>query len=150
MPSRAATLPLRSAAVLLMGQALLTSACGKAPDSAAAGTSLADRSSYSSLALPAEGVLVGSEPPQIALGLFGFSEPVEGHFSESVATLLDSPQRQVVTITQTGLPDDSMQDRRIRLDFVPAAETWQVDWVGEQWRCRQGRGSQSWTTERCL
>lgn len=136
-------------AALLVGLALLGGACGKGPDSAQQGTPLADRATYTTVELPAGAVLVGADPEQIALDLFGNTEPVEGNFNESVVTLLDSPEQQVVTITQTGLPDDSVEGRLIRLDFQPDGDNWQVDWVGQQQRCQEGRGSQDWTTELC-
>lgn len=138
-----------TAAALLLGLALLTSACGKGPGGADDATALADRATYNTVELPAEALLVGADPEQVTRDLFGFTEPVEGNFNESVVTLLDSPEQQVVTITQTGLPDDSVEGRLVRLDFLPDGENWQVDWVGQQQRCQEGRGSQEWTTELC-
>jgi hypothetical protein len=111
---------------------------------------LEDRSAYTEVEPPADATLVGADPNQLALDLFGMPEPGEGNFSEGVVLLVESDQAAVVELTQTGLPDDSVEGQRYRLDFVPVGEQWQLDWAGQQWRCQEGRGSQDWTTELCL
>ncbi|MCP9889127.1 hypothetical protein KBY96_14470 [Cyanobium sp. ATX 6A2] len=136
MPRLFATLPVVAALVLVGG-------CGPAAEQD-------DRSAYNELDSPAGPDQVTADPKQMALELFGSAEPVEGSFSESVVTVVESETQTVVKLTQTGLADDSVEGKRYRLDFVPAGENWQLEWVGDQQRCREGRGPQEWTTERCL
>jgi hypothetical protein len=146
MPRLSATLPVVAALLVAGG-------CGPAAEQAngpIGGPDLEDRSAYNELDPSAGPDLVTTEPEQLALQLFGTTEPVEGGFSESVVSVLESETQRVVTLTQIGLPDDSVEARRYRLDFVPAGENWQLEWVGDQQRCREGRGPQEWTTETCL
>jgi hypothetical protein len=137
-----------------MAALLLAGGCGPAAEQGnggpVGGPDLQDRSAYNELDSPAGTDLVTADPTELAMELFGISEPVEGNFSESVDTVVESETQRVVTLTQTGLADDSVEGKRYRLDFVPAGENWQLDWVGDQQRCREGRGSQDWTTEPCL
>jgi hypothetical protein len=94
--------------------------------------------------------LVGRDPEAIALQLFGPAESVEGFFKQTVETQQVNEQK-IVTLTQTGLPDDSIQGMRYHLEFVPSnGEQWRLVWAGKQYTCQPGRGSQSWSTEWCF
>jgi hypothetical protein len=94
--------------------------------------------------------MTGEDPEAIALELFGAMEPMEGFFAETVESERINDQT-VVILTQTGLPDDSIQGMRYRLEFAPKnAEQWQLTWAGKQYTCQPGRGSQTWSTEWCF
>lgn len=94
--------------------------------------------------------VVGNDPKAIALQLFGPAEPVEGFFKQTVETQQVNEQ-MVVTLTQTGLPDDSIQGMRYHLEFAPSnADQWRLIWAGKQYTCQPGRGSQTWSTEWCF
>lgn len=108
-----------------------------------------ERSAYEELPLPEDNTLVGVEPEKIALDIFGISEPVEGNFQEKVSLADSSDDLTIVTLTQTGLPDDSIEGMRYRLEFKPDEDQWRLNWVGRQLRCYSGRGSQVWGIENC-
>ncbi len=109
----------------------------------------ADRAAYSEVPLPQDALLVGDDPQQIALTVFGTSDPGEGNFKEEVVLVEQTTTQALVTLTQTGLPDDSVEGMRYRLEFVPEGSQWRLDWAGRQVRCRPNRGSQDWGTELC-
>ncbi len=113
------------------------------------GSVVDDRAAYSEVALPAGDELVGADPTQIALDVFGSTEPGEGNFSEEVVVVDESADQMLVALTQTGLADDSVNGMRYRLEFVPEGDQWRLDWAGRQVRCQAGRGSEDWTTDLC-
>ena len=110
---------------------------------------MGDRAAYSEVTLPAEEELVGADPTQIALDVFGSTEPGEGNFTEEVVVVDESADQTLVALTQTGLADDSVNGMRYRLEFVPEGDQWRLDWAGRQVRCQAGRGSEDWTTDLC-
>lgn len=110
---------------------------------------VAGRSAYSEVSLPPEEKLVGDDPQQIALAAFGMTAPTEGNFKEEVTVVEQTASQAVVVLTQTGLPDDSVEGMRYRMEFIPEGTQWRLDWAGRQVRCRPNRGSQEWTTELC-
>ena len=107
------------------------------------------RSVYQELSLPSNSNLVGAEPQQIALDIFGLTEPIEGNFQEHVQLEEQSEKRAIITLTQTGLPDDSVEGTRYRLEFIRDSELWRLDWVGRQVRCYRDSARQAWTTASC-
>jgi hypothetical protein len=107
------------------------------------------RSDYSEVPLPEDTVLVGADPEQIALNAFGISEPVEGNFQQEIVLVEQTADQALVTLTQTGLLDDSVEGSRYRLEFVPEGDQWRLNWAGRQVRCYPNRGSQTWTTANC-
>jgi hypothetical protein len=111
---------------------------------------LGDRAAYEELPLPEGAALVGDDPEQIALNIFGSTEPGEGNFAETVDTLEQSDTQAIVILTQTGLPDDSVEGLRYWLEFAPEGNQWRLDWAGRQSRCRPNRGHQDWAAELCL
>jgi len=118
------------------------------PPETPAAESVAERAAYSEVPLPTGVSLVGADPEQIALDAFGITDTGEGNFREEV--LVDKTADQaLVTLTQTGLLDDSVEGMRYRLEFVPEGDQWRMDWAGIQSRCQLNRGSQDWTTELC-
>ena len=118
-------------------------------DTQAGGVVVDDRAAYSEVALPAGEDLVGADPRQVALDVFGSTEPGEGNFAEEVVVVDESANPMLVTLTQTGLADDSVNGMRYRLEFVPEGDQWRLDWAGRQVRCQAGRGAQDWTTDLC-
>lgn len=111
--------------------------------------SLEERSAYNEVPLPPVPQRLGGDPEQIAVDAFGIVEPVEGNFSQEVVLVDQSPSQAIVTLTQTGLLDDSVEGMRFRLEFVTEENQWELVWVGSQVRCYPDRGSQRWTTDLC-
>jgi hypothetical protein len=107
------------------------------------------RADYSEVSLPEDTVLVGADPKQVALDAFGNSEPVEGNFQEEVVLVEQTTDQARVALTQTGLPDDSVEGMRYLLEFIPEGNQWRLNWAGRQVRCYPDRGSQTWTTANC-
>ncbi len=101
--------------------------------------------------LPEDVNLIGNDLKQIALGIFGMSEPVEGNFEEKVSIVEKTDNRAILTLTQTGLLDDSVEATRYWLEFIRNDQNqWQLNWSGRQIRCYSGRGSQIWDVKNCL
>ncbi|MEB3313190.1 MAG: hypothetical protein VKL98_03490 [Cyanobacteriota bacterium] len=119
------------------------------PDTNPAVEALEGRSAYREVPLPPGDQGLGVDPQQIALETFGLAEPGEGNFSQTVEVLEQTPTQAVVTLLQTGLPDDSVEAMRYRMEFQAQGPQWQLVWVGRQVRCRPGRGSQDWSTDLC-
>ena len=94
---------------------------------------------------------IGRDPQAIGLSGLGLKEIVE---VEQVETEYINDNLARVTITQSNLTDDSVAAIRYLLEFAPYdADTdkkWQVVWAGEQFKCREGRGQQDWSSELCL
>lgn len=115
----------------------------------------AERQNYKSISLTeiAPKALVGTNPKTVALSAFGNIESEEGSQDVSV----DYPQRDraIVTITHTGVADDSIGAIRYRVELqqnptAQASKQWKIVWAGSQVKCHPGRGHQDWSTERCL
>jgi hypothetical protein len=156
--------------VMLLGAAISLSACGsqrslRANPSPVPPSSLtaqlvsdripAERQNYQpiSLAQFAPNALVGTNPKAIALSAFGNIESEGG----SQGVTVDYPQRDraIVTITQTGVADDSIGAIRYRVELqqnptAQAGKPWKILWAGSQVKCHPERGHQDWSTERCL
>jgi len=111
--------------------------------------SLADRSAYSEVPLPEDDLLVGADPEEIALSAFGSPDPGEGNFEQEAVLVKQTATQALVSLTETGLLDDSVEGMRYRLEFVPEDDQWRLDWAGRQVRCWPNRGSQEWSTELC-
>lgn len=119
------------------------------PDANPAVEALEGRSAYSEVPLPPGDQGLGADPQQIALEAFGLAEPGEGNFSQTVEVLEQTSSQALLTLLQTGLPDDSVEAMRYRMEFEAQGPQWQLVWVGRQVRCRPGRGSQDWSTDLC-
>ena len=92
-----------------------------------------------------------TKPEQVALAAFGIDEnETEGNFTQEVTTENINPQQTIVMITQKNLPDDSVKDIHYRIDFEKTDAQWQIMWVGQQFICRSGRGSEVWSQELCI
>ncbi|MBF2048920.1 MAG: hypothetical protein EDM05_67780 [Leptolyngbya sp. IPPAS B-1204] len=95
----------------------------------------------------------GADPMTIVLATRQPSpEPVG---SEQIKVNYPSPDKAVVTVTKTGLQDDSVAATRTRYEFTPSdsategTKQWQLVQVTEQNKCQANRGSQEWTGELC-
>ncbi len=133
--------------VLLTGMA---GACVQSPPPEPETTvSMEGRSAYSEVSLPPDDQRFGAYPEQIALDAFGITEPVEGNFAQEVQVVEQTPTQAVVTLSQTGLPDDSVEGMRYWLEFEAGENQWELVWAGRQVKCWPGRGSQEWSTDLC-
>lgn len=113
-------------------------------------TPTTERSAYGEISLPPESQRFGSDLEQIALAAFGASEiPSEGNFNQEVTVVEQTSEMATVTLTQTGLLDDSVEGIRYWLEFDAGENAWEMVWAGRQVRCYPGRGSQEWSTELC-
>lgn len=81
--------------------------------------------------------------------------PGEPIGSEQIRVAYPAQDKAIVTVTQSGLPDDSVKAIRTRYELAPAeggtnGETqWKVTQVTQQNRCQPGRGSEGWTGDLC-
>lgn len=75
--------------------------------------------------------------------------------SEQIRVSYPAPDKALVTVTKTGLADDSVAAIRTRYEFTPVtdaaegAKQWQLTQVGEQNKCQRDRGPQDWSAELC-
>jgi cytoskeletal protein RodZ len=97
--------------------------------------------------------LASNDPKALALSAFGNIESEGG--SRDVTVDYPQPNQAIVTITQTGVADDSVGAIRYRVELQPekSAQTgkqWEIVWAGSQVKCHPGRGHQDWSTELCL
>jgi len=121
-----------------------------------AASAKAHRENYKPISLTkiADGnALAGNDPKAIALSVFGNVESEGG--SRDVTVDYPQPNQAIVTITQTGVADDSVGAIRYRVELQPekSAQTgkqWEIVWAGSQVKCHPGRGHQDWSTELCL
>jgi hypothetical protein len=121
-----------------------------------AASAKAHRENYKPISLTkiADGkALAGNDPKAIALSAFGNVESEGG--SRDVTVDYPQPNQAIVTITQTGVADDSVGAIRYRVELQPekSAQTgkqWEIVWAGSQVKCHPGRGHQDWSTELCL
>ena len=97
-------------------------------------------------------VSIGKDPQAIALSALGLKR---GGEAEDEQVTVDYPRENLarVAITQTNLGDDSVASIRYLVEFAPygeeKAQKWQIIWVGEQFKCRPGRGHQDWGKDLC-
>ena len=97
--------------------------------------------------------LIGDDPKAIAILVFGDTQSEGG--SRDVTVDYPQPNQAIVTITQTGVADDSVAAIKYRAQLVatqssPTGKQWKMIWAGSQVKCHQGRGHQDWSTELCL
>lgn len=75
--------------------------------------------------------------------------------SDQIRVTYPSQDKAIVTVTQSGLPDDSIRAKRIRYELAPAEggangeKLWKITQVTEQNRCQSGRGPEEWTGDLC-
>lgn len=114
------------------------------------------RSGYKSIPLnqiSSSHSLQGTEPKTIALEAFGNTESEGG--ARTAAVDYPQPDKAVVSITQTGVADDSVASIRYRVEFIlkpsstKTSKHWEMAWAGSQVKCRVGRGHQDWAAQNC-
>ncbi|MEO1619662.1 MAG: hypothetical protein AAFU53_01375 [Cyanobacteria bacterium J06632_3] len=92
----------------------------------------------------------GTDPLQMAITAsnLGIAQPVtiEALYGPSA----ESPNQAMITITQSGILDDSVGSIRYRFDISRQDDQWTITRAGRQFRCQQGRGHQDFSTELCL
>ncbi|MGD1911276.1 MAG: hypothetical protein ACFB2X_10580 [Rivularia sp. (in: cyanobacteria)] len=116
-----------------------------------------ERENYNSVdlsQLPQGISLTGNNPKEIAIAAFPppEEEPQEGNFKRDVTVDIVEPRFKTVIVTETGLLDDSLNGIRHRLDFESSGadgKLWKMVWVGKQYKCYPGRGSQDFTKKLC-
>ena len=116
----------------------------------------ADRENYKPISLSTitdAKTLIGNDPKSTALSAFGNTESEGG--SRDVTVKYPQPNQAIVTITQTGVADDSVGGIRHRIELQPtqsiqSVKQWKIVWAGSQMKCHPGRGHQDWSTELCL
>ncbi len=121
-------------------------------------TAKKERENYNSVdfsQLPQGLSFKGRDPKEIAIAVFPppEEEPQEGNFQRNVTVNTVEPNFKTVIITETGLLDDSVNGIRHRADFELSrtdSKSWKMVWVGKQYRCQPGRGSQDWSSKLCL
>jgi hypothetical protein len=66
------------------------------------------------------------------------------------ASQLENPPDVRVTLTEDGLPDDSIRAVRYRLDFKRAGRRWELESARRTQKCQPGRGHQRFSPKPCL
>jgi hypothetical protein len=66
------------------------------------------------------------------------------------ASRLENPREVQVTLTEDGLPDDSIRAVRYRLDYKRADRRWELESARRTQRCQPGRGHQRFSPRPCL
>jgi len=132
---------------------MIAGACTLPPSSEQDPASIAEplegRPAYREVSLPPKNQRFGADPEEISLDAFGIAEPVEGNFTQEVDMVKQTRTRAIVSLIQTGLPDDSVKAIRYRLEFESEENQWELVWAGRQVRCWPGRGSQEWSRDLC-
>jgi uncharacterized iron-regulated membrane protein len=128
----------------------------KAADATAEETAEADEAGATKpTSRPVENVTLQPGPDPLAI-VFAARQPssdITG--AELIRVAYPTPEKAVVTVTKTGLLDDSIAAIRTRYDFKPvegsteASKQWQLVQVTEQNKCQPNRGSQDWTGDLC-
>lgn len=117
----------------------------------------AHRENYKPIALSKlakDKALAGDDPKAIALSAFGDVQSEGG--SREVTVEYPQANQAVVTITQTGVADDSVRGIKYRAELATTSKSastgkqWELVWAGSQVKCQSGRGHQDWTKELCL
>jgi hypothetical protein len=89
------------------------------------------------------------DPKATVLEAFGFSELQESQKQE-IEVSCPQPDQVIVTLTKTGLLDDSVAGVRDRAEFTPHPQGWELIWLGRQQKCYPERGNTDWSTKLCL
>lgn len=98
-----------------------------------------------------DGELIGNDPEELTVELFGTKEPVEGNFSQETKVLKKEGFNQTVMFTQLNLPDDSVRGVRYQLqfEFDQSIGKWRLTQASRQQSCRRGDSTTDWTTDPC-
>ncbi|MEL7333885.1 MAG: hypothetical protein AAFN12_16685 [Cyanobacteria bacterium J06560_2] len=98
----------------------------------------------------AESDLTGSNPVDIALTAANARTTTPFDMEVLYGPGIESPTQAVITISQSGLLDDSVAGQRYRFDLSRQNNQWTMTRAGRQVRCQARRGHQNWSAEPCL
>lgn len=73
----------------------------------------------------------------------------EGNYSYQVEPIRIDGILVGAELTEEGLMDDSLYGRKVRVSFTTEDGRLQVLQIEESYKCREGRGHQSWSPEFC-
>jgi len=73
----------------------------------------------------------------------------EGNYSYQVEPIRIDGILVGAELTEEGLMDDSLYGRKVRVSFTTKDGRLQVLQIEESYKCREGRGHQSWSPEFC-
>jgi hypothetical protein len=66
------------------------------------------------------------------------------------ASRIENPPDVRVTLTEDGLPDDSIRAVRYRLEFKRTGRRWELESARRTQRCQPGRGHQRFSPRPCV
>lgn len=94
-----------------------------------------------------------TNPKAIAAQLFSNVEEEEGRFSEDISVTYPEgfvqAKTSVIVHTIIGVPDDSVNSIRDRIELKRNQNKWEIVWVGRQYKCQSDRGHQDWSGSVC-
>ncbi len=91
------------------------------------------------------------DPYQIAVKLAGVFEETQKRTIEMSVPKIEGSSTMTITITDDGIADDSTRSMRYRIELAQdEGGIWNLITAGRSWVCQAGRGSQTFTTVRCL
>ena len=63
-----------------------------------------------------------------------------------------SDTHAILLVTEFIEGDDSVAEQQtlVELSRASATDVWVVDWIGQRWKCREGRGQQDWAPDLCV
>ena len=91
----------------------------------------------------------GGDPVGMALAIAPLRAGSPANIEVLPIDSVESPNRVMVTIEQTGFLDDSVAGSRHRFDMSLQNGQWTIQRAGRQFRCQLGRGQQDFATGLC-
>lgn len=97
----------------------------------------------------------GDDPINLALAQVRRGPETPTEIELLTAPNVEIPDMAMVTVSLSGLLDDSVAGHRYRFDLrrdvgADGTGTWEIVRAGRQQRCQLGRGSQTWTDDNCI
>lgn len=90
-----------------------------------------------------------TNPKAVAAQLFSNLEEEEGRRSEDISVTYSTSETALIVYTIIGVPDDSVNSIRERIELKRNQNKWEIVWVGRQYKCQSGRGHQDWSGSLC-
>ncbi|MBE9035842.1 hypothetical protein [aff. Roholtiella sp. LEGE 12411] len=91
-----------------------------------------------------------TNPKAVAAQLFSrLQEEEEGRRSEDISVKYPTMETAFIVYTIKGLPDDSTDSSRDRIELKSNQNKWEIVWVGSQSKCRRGSGNRDWSSSIC-
>ncbi|MBW4666427.1 MAG: peptidoglycan-binding protein [Cyanomargarita calcarea GSE-NOS-MK-12-04C] len=91
-----------------------------------------------------------TNPKAVAAQLFSnLVEEEEGRRSEDILVTYPTRETALIVYTIIGVPDDSINSIRERIELKRNQNKWEIVWVGQQYKCQSGRGHQDWSGILC-